>query len=54
MCFLELLTNVEKVNLATRHHDANQCSIICAKPLQDRSVDTLFILIYLVTVAATV
>lgn len=39
MCFLELFTNVEKVNLTTRHHDAYQRSVICTKALQ-RSIDT--------------
>lgn len=34
MCFLELFANVEKVNLTTGDHDANQCSVICAKTLQ--------------------
>lgn len=41
MCFLELFTNVEKVDLATGHHDADQRSVVCAKALQRRSTETL-------------
>lgn len=45
MCFLELFTNVEKVNLTTGHHDADQRSVICAEALQGRSMHTVFILL---------
>lgn len=45
MCVLELFTNVEKVNLATGHHDADQRSVVCPKALRKKSIDTLFILI---------
>lgn len=47
VCFLELLANVEKVDLATGHHDADQRSVVCAEALQRRSIVTLFILIQL-------
>lgn len=45
VCVLELFTNVEKVDLATGHHDADQCSVVCTEALQRRSTDMLFILI---------
>lgn len=38
MGFLELFSNVEKVNLTTGHHDADQCSVVCTKTLQRRSI----------------
>lgn len=33
MCFLKFFTNVEKVNLATGDHNADQRSVICTKAL---------------------
>lgn len=33
VCFLELFANVEKVNLRTGHHDADQRSVVCAEAL---------------------
>lgn len=47
MRFLELFTNVEKVNLTTGHHDADQRSVVCAEALQRTSIHTMFILIRL-------
>lgn len=45
MRFFKLFPNVEKVDLATGHHDADQRSVICTKALQRRSTDIMFILI---------
>lgn len=44
---LELFANVEKVDLATGHHDADQRPVVCAQALRGGSIDTLFILIWL-------
>lgn len=43
MCFLELFTNVEKVDLGTGHHDADQRSVVCAETLQRSTIDSVFI-----------
>lgn len=43
--FLKLFANVEKVDLATGHHNADQCSVVCAKALQRRSIATVLSLI---------
>lgn len=47
MCFLELFTNVEKVSLASGHHDADQRPVVRTKALHPRSIDALLILIRL-------
>lgn len=52
MRILELFTNVEKVDLATGHHDADQRSVIRTEALQMRSIH--FVYSDLVTAAATV
>ena len=38
LCFLELFANVEKVDLAAGHHDADQRSVVCTEALQRRSI----------------
>lgn len=47
MCFLKLFANVEKVDLATGHHNADQRSVVGAKALQRRSIASVLILIQL-------
>lgn len=37
LCFLELFANVEEVDLATRHHDADQGPVVRAKALQRKT-----------------
>lgn len=46
MCILEFFANVEKVDLTTGHHDADQRSVVCTKALQRRSINTYVSMFY--------
>lgn len=44
--FLELFTNVEKIDFTPGHHDADQRPVVCTETLQKKSVLTLFVLVW--------